>query len=107
MTHASSVRSGSSSGAGVGGILGREDDEVGGDDRRDPGLVEDEAGPLVGVVVVDRHVRRAREQDADDRHVEVGRAGRDAHADPVTAPDALVAQGGRHVRRRRRAARRR
>ena len=97
ITHASSVRSGSSSGAGDGGILGREDDEVGGHDRGDPRLVEHEAGPLVGVVVVDGHVRRAREQDADDGHVEVGRAGRDAHPDPVAAPDALVAQGGRHV----------
>ena len=91
----------------LGGILGREDDEVGGHDGGDAGLVEDEPGTLVRVVVVDRHVGGAGEQDADDGHVEVGRAGRDAHADPVAPADALVAQGGGDVRRRTRAARRR
>ena len=99
MIQASSVRSGSSSGAGCGGILGREDDEVGGHDRGDPGLVEHQARALVGVVVVDRHVGGAGEQDADDRDVEVGGAARDAHAHPVAAADALVAQGGGDVAR--------
>ena len=82
------------------GILGGQDDEVGGHDGGDAGLVEDETGALVGVVVVDGHVGGAGEQDADDRHVEVGRAGRDAHADPVAATDALVAQRGGDVARR-------
>ena len=66
-------------------------------DRGDAGLVEDQARALVGVVVVDRHVGGADEQDADDRHVEVGGAARDAHADPVAAADTLVAQGGGDV----------
>ena len=78
----------------LGDDLGREDDEVGGDDRGHAGLVEDQAGALVGVVVVDGDVGGAGEQDADDRDVEVGRARRDAHPHPVAAADALVAQGG-------------
>ena len=101
MIQASSVRSGYSSGAGSRGILGREDDQVGGDHRGHPGLVEHQARALVGVVVVDRHVGGAGEEDADDRDVEVGGAAGDAHAHPVATADALVAQGGGDVTRRR------
>ncbi len=88
-------------GRGLGGILGRQDDQVGGDHRGHPGLVEHQARPLVGVVVVDRHVGRTGEQDADDGDVEVGGAAGDAHAHPVAAAHALVAQGGGDVTRRR------
>ena len=92
MTQASSVGEGVVLDPGVGVGPGREDDEVGGHDRGHAGLAEDQPGALVGVVAVDRHVGGARQQDADDRHVEVGRAGRDPHADPVAAPGARLAQ---------------
>ncbi len=85
----------------LGGIPGREDDQVGGDHRRHPGFVEHQAGPLVGVVVVDRHVSGTGQQDADDGNVEVGGAARDAHAHSVATAHALVAQGGGDVTRRR------
>ena len=42
---------------------------------RDVRLAEDRAGALLGVVGVDRDVRRARQQGAHDRDVQVGRAG--------------------------------
>jgi hypothetical protein len=61
------------------------------------GLAEDDSRPLVWVVVVDRHVRRAGEQDAGDRDVEVGGPRRDAHPDPVATPDTVAAQRRREL----------
>ncbi len=40
------------------------------------------------ILGVDRHVGRAGRQHAEDRDVEVDRAGRDPHTDPVTGADA-------------------
>ena len=65
------------------------------DDGTDLRLVEDEAGPLVGVVGVDRHVAGARLEDPQDRDVQLERAGADPDPDPVAAADA----GGRQRRR--------
>ena len=86
----------------VGVCVGRRgragsDDEVGADDRGDAGLAEDDSRPLVWVVVVDRHVRRAGKQDAGDRDVEVGGPRRDAHPDPVATPDTVAAQRRREL----------
>ncbi len=74
-------------------VTHRTDDEVRRDDRRDIGLPEDDPRPLVGVVVVDRDVGRARDEDAGDGDVEVEGARGDADADAVTAFDAGRTQG--------------
>ena len=68
------------------------DHQVPRDDGGHAGLVEDQPGALVGVVVVDRHVRGTGHEDPDDGDVQVGRSRGDADADPVPAPDALVPQ---------------
>ncbi|GAA3039760.1 hypothetical protein GCM10017559_80160 [Streptosporangium longisporum] len=57
------------------------------DDRADPRLAEDQLGPLVGVVGVDRHVGRSRGEHRDDRDVQADGARGDPHPDPVAAPD--------------------
>ena len=69
-----------------------------GEHPRDAGLAEHGPRALVGVVHVHRHVRGAGRQHGEDRGVELGRARRDAHADPVARPDA----GRRQPRRARR-----
>jgi len=58
-----------------------------GDDPGDRGLAEDKLGPLIGVVGVDRDVRRARGEGGQDRHVErvAARGHPDTH--PVPAAD--------------------
>ncbi len=53
---------------------------------------EHRRGPLVRVVGIHRHVGGAGEQDAHDRHVQVGGAGRDPHAHLVARADAEVGQ---------------
>ncbi len=63
---------------------------VGGEDRRHPGLPEHQLGALVGVVRVDRHVRRAGRQDRQDRHVQIARTRRHPHADPVARAHSCV-----------------
>ncbi len=71
---------------------GAGDLQVVGDDRGDTGLTEDQFGPLLGVVRVDRDVGRAGLQGAEDRDVQVVVAGRDPDADPVARADAEVGQ---------------
>jgi hypothetical protein len=69
--------------------LGGRDDEVRGDHGRRGRLLEDDPGPLVGVLGVDRDVGGTREEDPEDRDVEVGGARDDAHPDLVPGADAL------------------
>ncbi len=62
------------------------------------GLAEDEPGALVRVVGVDGHIGRAGREHAEDRDVELLRARRDAHANPIPAAHAgLVQARGRAV----------
>ncbi len=68
------------------------DGQVVADQHRDVGLVEDQPGPLVRVVGIDRHVGGTREQDADDGDVELQRAGPDPDTDAVAAADAVALQ---------------
>ena len=58
----------------------------------DVGLVEDQPGPRVGVVVVDRHVGRAHREDAEHGDVQLDGPGRDPHPYPVTAAHTLAGQ---------------
>ena len=74
MTQASSVRSGSSSGAGSAASSVERMTRSAVTTAATPASLKTRLGALVGVVVVDGHVGGAGEQDADDGHVEVGRA---------------------------------
>ena len=97
ITHASSPRPGSSGSRGGPSRPALDDEHDGlvvADDRGHAGLVEDQAGALVGVVDVDRDVRRPGQQDAQDRDVEVGGSAADPHADLVAAADAVGVQLG-------------
>ena len=62
------------------------------DHRAYAGVGEDLLRAGVGIVGVDRHVRRAGEQHAEDRHVEVGFAARDPHADAIARADSATAE---------------
>ena len=62
------------------------------DHRAYAGVGEDLLRAGVGIVGVDRYVRRAGEQHAEDRHVEVGLAARDPHADAIAGADPAAAQ---------------
>ena len=62
------------------------------DHRAYAGVGEDLLRAGVGIVGVDRYVRRAGEQHAEDRHVEVGLAARDPHADAIARADPATAQ---------------
>ena len=93
MTQASSSSSGARRGLSRGAgrrAAGRL--EAGAEHDRHVGLVEDQTGPLVGVVVVDRHVGRADGEDAEDGDVELDGPRRDAHAHPVAAAHPLAGQ---------------
>ena len=84
---------------------GGGDDEVVADDGEGRGLLEDDAGALVGVVGVDRDVGRAGQQDPEDRDVQVGGAGADPHPDLRAGPGADRGEpagdlGGRLLERR-------
>ena len=94
MTQASSVRSGSSSGAGSATSSVERMTRSAVTTAATPASSKTRRARSSGSSWSTGHVGGAGEQDADDRHVEVGRAGRDAHPDPVAAADALVAQGG-------------
>jgi hypothetical protein len=59
--------------SGVGVTGSRADHQVCGDDGSHGGLLEDQSGALVRVVVVGRHVRGTRHEDPEDRDVQVGR----------------------------------
>ena len=61
-----------------------------GDDTPHTGLTEDEARALVRIVHVHRNVRRTHGEHGEDGDVQLLRAGRDAHADPVAPPYAGV-----------------
>ena len=63
-----------------------------GDDADDVRLAEHQLGPLVGVVGVDRHVRRTGGQRRQDRDVERVAARRHPDADAVAAADAAGRQ---------------
>ena len=65
----------------------------------DLGRSEHQVGPLARVVGVDRHVRRAGREHAEDRDVEVGRARRHPDADPVAAADAGGLEPARDIAR--------
>jgi hypothetical protein len=78
-------------------VVGPASSSRGGCDSR---LAEDGARPLVGVVGVDRHVRRPREERAGDRDVEVDGARPDADADMVAGTDAGGAEVVGHLLRR-------
>ncbi len=56
------------------------------------GVGEDLLGAGVGIVGVDRHICRARCEDAEDRDVEVGFAARDPHADAIARADPAAAE---------------
>lgn len=49
-----------------------------------PRLAEDQLGPLVGVLGVDRHIGGARGEHGEDRNVQLVPPGRHTDADPVT-----------------------
>ncbi len=66
----------------------RADQALLGDDPDHVGLAEHQLGPFVGVVGVDRHVRRARGQRREDRHIQRVAARRHPDADAVAAADA-------------------
>lgn len=67
-------------------------DEAGAEDGGDVGLGPDLACPRVGVVPVHRDVGGSGRQGGEDRDVEVGRARRYAHTNPVPRPDACPGQ---------------
>ena len=71
--------------------------EIVADHRAHVGLGEHGAGALVGIVGVDRHVGCAGQQNAHDRHVQLGGARSDAHADLVARADAQLGQVVGHV----------
>ncbi len=75
------------------GIRIRRDElAVARDDAPHPRLTEDQARALIGVVGVDRHVRRPRGHDGEDRHVQLLRARGHAHAHAIPAPHARLVQ---------------
>ena len=88
MIQASSDGSGSSGRQRHSGAPAVGDHQVLADDGCDVGLAEHQPGPFVGVVGVDRDVRRAGHEDAHDRDVEVDRSGLDPHADPIATTHA-------------------
>jgi hypothetical protein len=63
------------------------DQAVFGDDADDACLAEHQGGPLLRVVGVDRHVRRAGGECREDRHVQRVTARRHPDADAVAAAD--------------------
>jgi hypothetical protein len=79
---------GTGPGAGPGRPAAQRHRAASADHRAHAGLAEDQLGSLVGVLGVDRHVGRAGGEHAEDRQVEVDRAGRHAHPHPVADPDA-------------------
>jgi hypothetical protein len=79
------------------GAGGGPHDEVRRHDRGDAGLPEDDPGPLVRVVVVDRHIGATGGQDAENCDVEIGRAAGDPHADPIATLDPDGDEGVRDV----------
>ena len=79
---------------------GAFDREVVADHGDDLGLAEDQPGPLVGVVRIDRNVGRPGSQDSEDRDVEIGRARADPDPDPVAGPDAQLGEAGGNLSRR-------
>ena len=67
---------------------GPADQSLLGDDPHHVGLAEHQLGPFLGVVGVDRYVRRAGGQRREDRHIQRVTARRHPDADAVTAADA-------------------
>lgn len=93
MIHASSPGPGRMAGVAAAGSE-RRDLAARADDGAHGGLGEDELGPLVGVLGVDRHIGSARREDGEDRDVQVGGAGRHPYADTVADADSGVAEAG-------------
>ncbi len=62
------------------------------EDRLDVGGVQHEAGPLIGVVHVDRHVGRTGDERAENVQEELMDAGVPAHPRPAARTDARLAQ---------------
>ena len=97
MTQASSSGSGPpGSGTGAGRSRRRRAiSQLPPNDAGDPGLAEDQPGPLVGVVGVDRDVGGPDRQRGQDGDVQLAGAGGNADADPVAPARAGPVQHAR------------
>ncbi len=70
--------------------------QPGAENRADAGLGPDQLGAIARVVQIDGDVGGAGGEDAEDRHIQIGCAGRLPDADTVARADAGPMQPGRH-----------